>query len=822
MAFIAHPAKIGSAHQSVKTHLIEVGHLAAKYAAKIGAQDVGALIGLLHDLGKYSKAFQDYMQLIIRELGANYDPDLDDVDSKSLKGKIDHSSAGAQWIFQNLLPIALKAFPERNSTDQKLATAVVQILALCIASHHSGLIDNLPSENGAGFLARIKKPDEQTHLHECIQVVDAEVISLVEAIATAEFIKAMVNKLKPIVSTDLSNDRDIVAAFNLGFYTKFLFSSLIDADRVSSADFENPDYSQHRHLKPDWTLACQRIETFVTTLKTRNTVDEIRKQISDNCLKRAVDAQGIYSLTVPTGGGKTYSSLRFALHHAKKHQLDRIFYIIPYTSIIEQNAEAIRTVLHRDDDTRPWVLEHHSSLEPEQQTWHSKLVSENWDAPIVLTTMVQFLETLLSGGTRGVRRLHQLAKSVIVFDEIQTLPINCIHLFNNSLNFLAKHCKTTAVLCTATQPLLHQVQNEHKGRLHLPAGNELMPDIGELFQQLKRVEILDKTTVAGWSLEEITALALEQLQLKQSCLIIVNTKNWAQALFKSAQQTQQVDTEALIHLSTAQCPVHRKLLLAKVRQRLDAGLPVLCFSTQLIEAGVDVDFASVIRFQAGLDSLAQAAGRCNRNGRHQTAQVYVVNPDKETIDLLPDIKVGRDTTRRIFHEFKGQDFLKPEVMQQYFQYYFFDRSKEMSYPLKATAINGANDLLNLLSVNARNPYGNTSLTLHQAFMTAGKAFKAIDAPTQSLIVPHGEGKALITDLCAVNKKFDAANYYQLLRRSQKYSVNLFPNVWEKLQQHKAIYEISDGEGVYYLDERFYSEDFGVCTEPCTEQHNFVF
>ncbi|EHR41918.1 hypothetical protein [Alishewanella jeotgali] len=150
------------------------------------------------------------------------------------------------------------------------------------------------------------------------------------------------------------------------------------------------------------------------------------------------------------------------------------------------------------------------------QTWHSKLVSENWDAPIVLTTMVQFLETLLSGGTRGVRRLHQLANSVIVFDEIQTLPINCIHLFNNSLNFLAAHCKTTAVLCTATQPLLHQVPNEHKGRLHLPAGNELMPDIGELFQQLKRVEILDKTTVAGWSLEEITALALEQMQLKTS------------------------------------------------------------------------------------------------------------------------------------------------------------------------------------------------------------------------------------------------------------------------------------------------------------------
>jgi CRISPR-associated endonuclease/helicase Cas3 len=821
MEYIAHPAKTGVEHQSVETHLTEVGQLAEAYAGKISHDKAGNLIGLLHDFGKYSKAFQDYMLLIIRELDADYEPDLDEVDSKSLKGKIDHSSAGAQWIFNNLVPIARKLYTDNCSLDQRLAIAAVQILALCVASHHSGLIDNLPSENGAGFLARMQKAEEQSHLKECIQSVDAEVIAKVESIANAAFVTDMVNKLKKLSPHHPADASDIVPAFNLGFYTKFLFSCLIDADRVNSADFENPDYSQYRHLKPDWALACQRMEAFVSTLKARNAVDDIRKKISDSCLNRAVDKQGIYSLTVPTGGGKTYSSLRFALHHARQHQLDRVFFIIPYTSIIEQNAEAIRNVLHRDDDSRPWVLEHHSNLEPEQQTWHSKLVSENWDAPIVLTTMVQFLETLLSGGTRGVRRLHQLANSVIVFDEIQTLPVNCIHLFNNSLNFLATHCKTTAVLCTATQPLLHQVQNETRGRLHLPLDNELMPDVADLFEQLKRVEILDKTNPLGWALEEITALALEQLHIKQSCLIIVNTKNWAQALFKSAQQTQQIDADGLIHLSTAQCPAHRKLLLTKVRQRLDAGLPVLCISTQLIEAGVDVDFASVIRFQAGLDSLAQAAGRCNRNGRHPTAQVYVINPDKETIDLLPDIKVGRDTTKRIFNEFKNQDFLNPKVMQQYFQYYFFDRSDQMHYPLKATAAAGENNLLNLLSVNKNNPNGNVPLTLHHAFMTAGKAFKAIDAPTQSLIVPFGEGKTLIAQLCAANRKFDAAHYYQLLRRLQKYSVNLFPNIWQKLQQQNAIYEIAEGEGVFYLDERFYSEDFGACTEPCAAQQVLV-
>lgn len=821
MTYIAHPAKDGISHQSLKTHLLEVGALAAGYASKIGQSDVGFLLGLLHDFGKFSQSFQNYMQLIIHQAVSGFDPDIDDVDVKNLKGKIDHSSAGAQWVFQHLLPIARRFYPENGSDDQKLAIAAIQILALCIASHHSGLIDCLPSENGAGFLNRIRKDDELTHLKECISAADAEVLATASAYGSEELIRSVIEKLKQH-SSITAEQSDIVQAFDLGFYTKFLFSCLIDADRVNSADFENPDYSQYRHLKPDWDQACQRVEAFVAKLKCRNAVDSIRKQISNNCLKRAVDAQGIYSLTVPTGGGKTYSSLRYAVHHAKTHKLDRIFYIIPYTSIIEQNAQAIRAVLQGDTDCQPWVLEHHSNLEPEQQTWHSKLVSENWDAPIVLTTMVQFLETLLSGGTRGIRRLHQLANSVIVFDEIQTLPVNCIHLFNNSLNYLAAHCRTTAVLCTATQPLLHKVKNAEKGRLNLVDENELMPNVTGLFEQLKRVEMLDKTKPLGWSLDEITSLALNEVKVKQSCLIIVNTKNWAQALFKSAEKLQKIDANGLIHLSTAQCPAHRKLLLTKVRQRLDDGLPVLCISTQLIEAGVDVDFASVIRFQAGLDSLAQAAGRCNRNGKLPTAQVYVINPDKETIDLLPDIKVGRDTTKRIFNEFKGQDFLKPKVMQQYFQYYFFDRSDQMHYPLKATASSGENNLLNLLSTNKNNPNGNVPLTLHHGFMTAGKAFKAIDAPTQSLIVPFGEGKTLITQLGATNKKFDAAHYYQLLRRVQKYSVNLFPNVWQKLQQQNAIYEISEGEGIYYLDERYYSEDFGVCTEPCAEQQPLVF
>ena len=214
---------------------------------------------------------------------------------------------------------------------------------------------------------------------------------------------------------------------------------------------------------------------------------------------------------MPTGGGKTFASMQYALRHAHKYKLDRIIYIIPYTSIIEQNAQAIREMIEAKSDEFPWVLEHHSNLEPERQTWRDKLIAENWDAPIVFTTMVQFLDVLFSGGTRGARRMHQLAKSVLIFDEIQTLPINCVHLFCNAINFLVSHTKTTALLCTATQPLLNKLRSPDKGQLEIPKGNELVKDVTELFQQLKRVVINNKVRPEGWSESELADWRLPSL-----------------------------------------------------------------------------------------------------------------------------------------------------------------------------------------------------------------------------------------------------------------------------------------------------------------------
>ena len=456
--YIAHVRTSDGEIQYLSVHLTDVAKICAWLAAKIGLADAGALIGLLHDFGKYSEAFRTY----IGSATGKINPDEDDyVDAKAQKGKVDHSSAGAQWLWREL----------KNKGKSGQGELIGQILALCIASHHSGLIDCLAPDGKQVFHERMGKEDEKTHLIECEINADPEILQQAQVLLNHDFLLEFDQKIKSILQ---AKQQDVllspeIRSFYLGFFTRFLFSCLIDADRINSADFERPEEAVARSSEPvDWQIAIARLEAHLKHLEVKNPIDKIRQSIATHCLQKSAQKQGIYTLTVPTGGGKTYASLRYALHHAKAHQLDRIIYIIPYTSIIDQNAEAVRGILEQIGDQRPWVLEQHSNLEPELQTWHSKIVSDNWDAPIVFTTMVQFLETVFGSGTRGVRRLHQLSKSVLIFDEIQTLPINCTHLFCNALNFLTEYAQTTAVLCTATQPLLDDLKTSTKGQLYIP------------------------------------------------------------------------------------------------------------------------------------------------------------------------------------------------------------------------------------------------------------------------------------------------------------------------------------------------------------------
>ena len=813
--YIAHIRKSDQKPQSLQTHLTETAEIAKLLAAKLDLDQAGGLLGLMHDFGKYSQDFQEYIKSVT---GIN--PDADDYVLPNGK-KIDHSTAGAQWVYREL---------RKFGAAQGIGELFGQMLGLCIASHHGeGLIDCLDDEGNAVWKKRFEKDDELTHLVECERNADETVLQKAKELAGENLIRSLLKAVKPILSDPISNDK--IKEFYLGCLTRFLFSCLIDADRINSSDFEREAQKEVRHLteKPDWQSAIDKLETHLASFENRYPIDEIRCKISDDCLKRATDSQGIYTLTVPTGGGKTLASLRYALHHAQKHNLDRIIYIIPYTSIIDQNAQAVREILGED-----WVLEHHSNLEPEKQNWQDKLLSENWDKPIVFTTMVQFLDAWFGGGTRGARHIHPMTNAVLIFDEIQTLPVKCVHLFCNVLNWLMTFGKSTAVLCTATQPLLGEsgLQNFPEGKresiaarglLKQPAHTEIMgtdEQREELYKKLSRVEIRFNEKAGGWNVEEAGAFLLEQFQTTPSCLFIVNTKKWAQELYQYCKE-QNVPLEALFHLSTHQCAAHRKAIFDTIKARLENKEPVICISTQLIEAGVDISMACVIRALGGLDSIAQAAGRCNRHGEKKgKGQVWVLNlQEQDFTRILPDIQAGKTHAERVFRDFAGQDILQPEAMKRYFEYYFYQRSDEMLYSVKNSA---TGSLLDWLSDNKNNPGSNININnrrtgkiqlLMQSFKSAGRAFQAIDAPTHAVIVPYGEGAELIAKLCG---EWDPKEMYDAKKKAQRYSVNVFPNVWGKLQKENALYETIEGSGIYYLNERYYNDEFGLSLDETSE------
>ncbi len=819
-AFIAHHRASDGATQLLSAHLFAVAAQAGSFGGKIGLALQGELVGLLHDLGKYSDEFQGYLKSAVGLL--NQDDDEEFVDARALKGKVDHSTAGAQLVWQEL------------AKDGQLGQIVGQVLALCIASHHSGLIDCLTSDVRSlgedAFGRRMTKAAERTHLPEVMVKADEAILSRVRELLSDP---AMLTTFKGAIANILrgapgKNDQGFVAQQQVGLLARFVFSCLIDADRIDTADFEKPGGEQLRTKGryAEWDVLISRLENHLEGLRPQLPIDHLRQDISRHCRDGASRGRGIYSLTVPTGGGKTLASLRFALHHAKAHGMDRVIYFIPFTSIIEQNAEHVRRILEpRGTDPGNVVLEHHSNLTPEEESWRAKILTENWDAPVIFTTNVQFLETLFGAGTRSTRRMHQLTNAVLVFDEIQTLPVNCVHLFNNAINFLVKQCGGTVVLCTATQPLLDQV-NPVKGAIRVPHGHELMPDVQVLFDKLKRVDVMNRREPGGWTNERIIELALDETSRTGSCLVVVNTKEAARTLYRLCEGRTAASS---YHLSTHMCPDHRKRVLDEIKNRLapEGAGEVLCFSTQLIEAGVDVDFGSVIRFAAGLDSVAQAAGRCNRHGRRPTGHVHVINPRDENLDRLVDIRAGRDAAARVIDDCEqeperfGQNLIGPKAMDWYYKNYFFARAGNMDYPVSAESLGHDDTLLNLLSINsiAVNEHGRRrgqepNLYLRQSFMAAARAFKAIDAPTRGIVVPYGHaGREVIADLCAAHLP---DKEFKLLRRAQQFSVNVFSHVLERLVRAGAVREILEGTGILILAPQYYSPKFGLSETPVAE------
>ncbi len=812
--FIAHIREKDNVHQSLLEHLSAVADLTSQFSRKIGLKETGLVLGLLHDLGKASDKFQRY---ILSGEGL-IDPDAEEyIDPIAHKGKIDHTTAGAQVVYQNLW---------NKGQKERIAA---QILALCIASHHSGLIDCLTSDGENNFKRRMEKPDENTRRAEAVANLH-EIQGSLEDLFSSNVVEQIFTKLKSL--QEENGDSKETSVFKAGLLIRFLLSCLIDADRLDTADFEMPGNARLRNYNQyhSWEILIQRLNGKIAEYDhkpNRNEVDELRSQVSQACLNSATKPKGIYQLTVPTGGGKTLASLRFALNHAASHKMDRIFYVIPYTSIIDQNADEVRKILEDRDKQDHYldrvVLEHHSNLTPEEESRRQNLLAQNWDAPVVFTTQVQFLETLFGSGTRSPRRMHQLANSVIILDEAQTIPIKTIHMLNIALRFLVNNCGATVVLCTATQPPLDKIDAQSRA-LTIQPDMRIIQNENELFERLKRVEVVDGRKVGGWSEEETAELVGCELQKKGSVLIVVNTKRSARALYH-AIATKKIAGVGLYHLSTNMCAVHRLQILEEIKDKLRQEEPVICVSTQLIEAGVDIDFGSVIRYLAGLDSIAQSAGRCNRHGTRQgLGNVWIINPKNESIEKLKDIVIGIKHAQRVLDDFKvnpvlfGENRIGIEAMAAYYKFYYNERKNEMKYNIGPDSRVGRDD--NLFSLLSTNPDSMAAycrayeaipdIVFPQSFQTASKEFHVIDSPTRGVIVPYkDEGREIVAELCGA---VELEKQFKLLKRAQRYSVNLFFHEFARLAEAGAIQEVQAGTGVYYLDERYYSDDFGWSDE----------
>lgn len=799
--------------QTIEEHLRGAAKLAEDFAGRIGFAEWGRLLALLHDLAKYSDEFQAYIRG--KPFGGGQDcgngaSDGAECGEVPLRGKVDHSTAGAQFIQRS-------ACGTSNVWKQRAA----KMLALIIAGHHGGLPDTLSSDGEDLFLKRMAKDDARTHFSEVLRYAPKSILNEACEILSDEDLykrlKVYMTDIKEAESAVCSENLRDRYEFALGMLIKMLYSCLVDADRCDTADFcaEEAASIRQQSRYADWGTLAARLEEHLQKFETGTPLARIRREISDWSKEAGARPRGIFTMTVPTGGGKTLASLRFALEHAKlsmseEHPIERIIYVIPYTTIIDQNARRVREILEKDEsECGRIVLECHSNLLEASDTQINRILSENWDAPAVFTTNVQFLETTFSRSPNRARRMHQLANSVIIFDEIQTLPIKTVHLFCSAVNFFVEKCGTSVLLCTATQPLLNGVEKKY-GALKYGRDAEITPEPEKLFDSLKRVKIYSRMKPGGYSTTELADMAREKQREFGTLLVIVNTTSTARKLYE--ELSAQTSGAAVFHMSARMCPAHRMDVLDRISRALAAREPLICVATSVMEAGVDADFACVIRSVAGFDSIVQAAGRCNREGLSKTGFVYIVNPSDENLDMIADVREGRNCAERVIDEARAgcvseeEDILSLANIERYFKYYFYARQDEMRYRVKDER---SDTLLNMLSCNRLTRGG--PQTLRQAFATAGRLFEAIDAPTEGVIVPYRDGADIIATIGLCGSIGEAK---KLLRRAQRYSVNIYPYQLKALYESGGIYKIEIGRdsGVWALQPEFYNENFGVSTE----------
>ena len=676
-------------------HLDGTGARAADFLYAVGGADVGRVAGLLHDLGKYTQEFQDRL---------------------SGGRRVNHSTAGAK--------VAVDRYGKHLG----------KMLAFCIAGHHAGLANGVNGEQTTALDVRLKEKVPE------LDPVWEQEIALPSSLPHP--------RLKP-------RGPD-TTGFCAAFFIRMLFSALVDADFLDTEDYfaALDGAPKPRGQHPTLAELRRRLDACLDKLAASvepNPVNDLRQEVLAHVRGKASEPPGLFTLTVPTGGGKTLTSLAFALDHARRHGLARVIYVIPYMSIIEQTAAVFRTALRGCDAEEPdFIIEHHSTFDEDRIGRRDageklRLAMENWDAPIIVTTAVQFFESLFSNRPSRCRKLHNIANSVVILDEAQTLPLQYLRPCVTALDELARNWRTSVVLCTATQPALAQSNGFSGGFENV---RELAPEPERLYRTLKRTRVRHEGQLDD-------AALTERLHESPQSLCIVNTRRHARELYE-----RMADAKGAAHLTTLMCARHRREKLGVVRERLRNGAPVRLVATSLVEAGVDLDFRVVWRAEAGLESIIQAAGRCNREGRAEMGDVFVFKPsDEEGHKPQPEVGQFADAARGVLRS-HHDDPMSLEAIDDYFR---------KLYWLKGDDALDAKHILRLLRERGR--------SLDFPLETIAREFRLIETSMAPIIVPwcgtdgrDDTAKRLLEELRWVERPG------RIARRLQPYIVQVPPQV----------------------------------------------
>ncbi len=686
--------------QRLSVHLEATATRAAAFLESVGLDELGRVTGVLHDLGKYTDQFQARLEGSPR--------------------RFDHAAPGA-----------------RLAVD-RYGDLLGKMLAFCVAGHHAGLANGVNGEGITSLEGRVRgavsMPDP----------IWEQEIAVPAKLATP--------RIKP-------RDKD-TAGFCAAFLIRMVFSALVDADYLDTEAYytglEGIPTARGKH--PDLAELSRRLDAHLEDLQAnaeRSDVNDLRAEVLAHVRQGAAKPQGMFALTVPTGGGKTLASLAFALDHAVRHGLDRVIYVIPYMSIIEQTANVFRDAL-RGGETRPvdFVIEHHSTFDEERignRESRNKLhlAMENWDAPVIVTTAVQFFESLFANRPSRCRKLHSIANSVVILDEAQTLPLKHLRPCITALDELARNWRASVVLCTATQPALREADGFTGGFQHV---RELAPAPQRLYATLKRTQMRCVGRMAD-------AEIADRLNESPQVLCIVNTRRHARELYE-----QLADAEGACHLSTLMCASHRRARLDAVRQRLKDGKPLRLIATSLVEAGVDLDFPIVWRAEAGLESIIQAAGRCNREGRAPQGDVFVFEPAAgEGRKPPPDVAQFADAARSVMRRYPD-DSMSLDAIRAYFRELYWS---------KGDAALDAKQILRQCAERRR--------SLDFPFETIAREFRLIEDAQVPVMVPW-RGKDGNDDTAArlLRDLEHAPRPGRLARRLQPYVVQIPPSRREGL------------------------------------------